>query len=257
MVLMAQAKSNRRVTTTAPSKNTEIQKIKYSKEDEPTFYKCPTCGTPYKKIDDNFPASQSEMYAGWNYHLPICKRCLDSMFSHYTEAYGNDEDAAIRRICEKFDIYYNVSLLNASRKITKNHSRIHTYVSRANLSQYKGKTFDTILDEERKEGVIETLDDVKESKKAKLKTVKFFGTGFEDDDYVFLEDEYSVGPRVYLQLLSDSTSQCTPLQFSFTPPRCPDVFGTFTCQSAPMAHKQKAGKSNHSPTTICPFLFLS
>ena len=131
------------------------------------------------------------MYAGWNYHLPICKRCLDAMFSHYTEAYGNDEDAAIRRICEKFDIYYNVSLLNASRKITKNRSRIHTYVSRANLSQYKGKTFDTTLDEERKEGVIETYEDIKDDKKTKLKTVKFFGTGFSDDDYQYLQDQYT------------------------------------------------------------------
>ena len=188
---MVQVKSNRRVSTTAPSRNTEIQKIKYFKEDEPTFYKCPTCGTPYKKLDDNFPASQSEMYAGWDYHLPICKRCLDKTFTHYTEVYGNDEDAAIRRICEKFDIYYNVSLLNASRKITKNRSRIHTYVSRANLNQYKGKTFDTTLDEERIEGVIETYDDIKDEKKTKLKTVKFFGTGFSDDDYQYLQDQYT------------------------------------------------------------------
>lgn len=188
---MAQAKSNRRVTTTAPSKNTEIHKIKYSKEYEPTFYKCPTCGTPYKKLDDNFPASQSEMYAGWEYHLPICKRCMDKLFEHYTEVYGGDEDAAIRRICEKFDIYYNISLLNASRKITKNRSRIHTYVSRANLTQYKGKTFDTTLDEERKEGVIETYEDIKYDKKTKLKTVKFFGTGFSDDDYQYLQDQYT------------------------------------------------------------------
>ena len=187
---MAQEKSNRRIATTAPSKNTEFQKVKYSKEDQPNFYKCPCCATSYVKLDDNFPASQSELYAGWNYHLPICKKCLDKMFEHYTEVYGNDEDAAIRRICEKYDIYYNVSLLNASRKITKNRSRIHTYISKANLVQYKGKTYDTTLDEERKEGVIETLDDVRDSKKAKLKTVKFFGTGFEDDDYVFLEDEY-------------------------------------------------------------------
>ena len=156
---MAQEKSNRRVTKTAPSQNTEFQKIKYSKEDEPNFYKCPTCSTSYVKLDDNFPASQSEMYAGWNYHLPICKKCLDKMFEHYTGVYGNDEDMAIRRICEKFDIYYSTSLLNASRKITKNRSRIHTYISKANLIQYKGKTFDTTLDEERKEDVIETLDD--------------------------------------------------------------------------------------------------
>ena len=187
---MAQRESNRRITKTAPSKNTEFQKIKYSKEDEPNFYKCPCCATSYVKLDDNFPASQSELYAGWNYHLPICKKCLDKMFEHYTEVYGNDEDAAIRRICEKYDIYYNVSLLNASRKITKNRSRIHTYISKANLVQYKGKTYDTTLDEERKDDVIETLDDVKDAKKAKLKTVKFFGTGFSDDDYQYLQEQY-------------------------------------------------------------------
>ena len=191
MSVLAQEKSNRRIATTAPSKNTEFQKVKYSKEDQPNFYKCPCCATSYVKLDDNFPASQSELYAGWNYHLPICKKCLDKMFEHYTEVYGNDEDAAIRRICEKYDIYYNVSLLNASRKITKNRSRIHTYISKANLVQYKGKTYDTTLDEERKEGVIETLDDVKDAKKAKLKTVKFFGTGFSDDDYQYLQDQYN------------------------------------------------------------------
>lgn len=187
---MPQEKSNRRVTTTVPSKNTEVPKIRYSKEDEPTFYKCPVCGAPYKKLDDSFPASQSELYAGWSYHLPICKKCMDKLFEHYTAVYGGDEDVAIRRICEKFDIYYCASLLNASRKITKNRSRIHTYISRANLTQYAGKTFDTTLDEERVEGVIETLDDVKDSKIAKLKTVKFFGVGFDDEDYPFLEDEY-------------------------------------------------------------------
>ncbi|WP_099467751.1 hypothetical protein [Konateibacter massiliensis] len=187
---MAQEKSNRRVVVTAPSKSTEIQKIRYSKDEEPNFYKCPTCSTNYTKLDDNFPSSQSELYAGWNYHLPICKKCTDKLFEHYTTAYGGDEDAAIRRMCEKYDIYYSSSLLSASRKITKNRSRIHSYISKSNLTQYSGKTYDTTLDEERVEGVIETLDDIKDSKKAKLKTVKFFGIGFDEDDYVFLEDEY-------------------------------------------------------------------
>lgn len=187
---LPQEKSTRRVATTAPSKNTEIQKITHICKEEPSFYKCPTCGIHYKKLDDNFPASQSELYAGWNYHLPVCKKCMDKLFEHYTNVYGGDEDAAIRRICEKYDIYYSVSLLNASRKITKNRSRIHTYISKANLIQYKGKTFDTTLDEERVDGIIETFEDVKDSKNAKLKTVKFFGVGFDDEDYPFLEDEY-------------------------------------------------------------------
>ncbi|MDE7309758.1 MAG: hypothetical protein K2N61_14075 [Lachnospiraceae bacterium] len=194
---MAQPKSNRRVATTAPSENTKLQKIKYSKEDEPDFYKCPACGMPYKKLDDNFPASQSELYAGWDYHLPICKRCMDRLFEHYTEGYGGDEDTAIRRICEKFDIYYSVSLLNASRKITKTRSRIHTYVSKANLVQYKGKTYDTTLDEERN-NTINSIDDF-DMKKAKgdistTKTaLKRWGIGiFADNDYSLLEEHYKM-----------------------------------------------------------------
>lgn len=187
---MAQEKSNRRVVRTTPSKNTEIKKIIHEENEAPSFYACPTCGKKYVKLDGNFPASQSELYAGWDYHIPICRNCLDKIFEHYTTVYGGDEDLAIRRICEKFDIYYTVSLLNASRKTSKNRSRIHNYISKANLIQYKDKTYDTTLDEEKREGIVETLEDVKESKKLKLKTVKFFGTGFEDDDYIFLEDEY-------------------------------------------------------------------
>jgi len=188
---LTEHKNTGRKNITKPSENTKIQKIKYSKEDKPNFYKCPSCGTSYKGLEDNFPASQSELYAGWDYHLPICKHCMDKLFEHYTEVYGNNEEAAIRRICEKFDIYYNESLLEASNKINKNCSRIHSYISRANLKQYKDKTYDTTLDEERRDDVIETLDDVKDFKRAKLKTVKFFGTGFTDDDYLFLQDQYA------------------------------------------------------------------
>lgn len=189
---MPQEKSNRRVTTTAPSKNTEIQKIRYAKEDYPNFYKCPACATSYIKLDNNFPASQSELYAGWNYHLPICKKCLDRMFMHYTEAYGGDEDAAIRRICSKYDIYYSISLLNASRKISKYCSRIHTYISKANLIQYKGKTYDTTLDEERKDGVINTVNDLEEITDYKItsKTFKFWGAGYDVSIYPTLQGYY-------------------------------------------------------------------
>lgn len=192
---LPQEKSTRRVTTTAPSKNTEIQKIVHSSEDEPSFYKCPTCSTHYKKLDDNFPASQSELYAGWDYHLPVCKKCMDKLFEHYTEVYGGDEDAAIRRICEKYDIYYSVSLLSASRKITKNRSRIHTYISKANLIQYKGKTFDTTLDEERSSHKIESIEDIENSDintgyKLTSKMIKFWGSGYDPKVYPTLQGYY-------------------------------------------------------------------
>ena len=188
---MSEEKSTRSLTITTPKDTTSVKKIRYSKTDEPDFYKCTVCGTPYKNLDGNFPASQSELYSGWDYHISTCRKCLDRLFEHYTEAYGGDEDMAIRIICQKYDIYYDVSLLNASRKITKTRSRIHNYISKSNLRQYAGKTFDTTLDEERKGNVIENIDDLKENKsKIRIKTVKFWGTGFTDDDYDYLQEQY-------------------------------------------------------------------
>ena len=194
---MAQEKSNRRIKKTVPLKNTEIQKIENTKDEQPNFYKCPSCGGKYTKLLDNFPASQSELYAGWDYHLPICKRCLNKMFEHYTKVYGGDEDAAIRRICEKYDIYFSISLLNASRKITKSRSRIHTYISKANLTQYKDKTYDTTLDEERKDGVIESKEHLEELKEKGVTSVTItaterWGVGLSEWDYSTLEDHYKM-----------------------------------------------------------------
>lgn len=193
---MPQEKSNRRVTKKAPSQNTELKKINNTKINEPNFYICPTCGNNYKDLK-SFPASQSELYAGWDYHIPLCRTCLDEVFKHYTNAYGGDEDKAIRRICEKFDIYYNVSLLNASRKITKTRSRIHNYISKANLLQYKDKTFDTTLDEERN-NTISSMEDYDEKKlngeiTATKIALKRWGVGvFADTDYSILEEHYKM-----------------------------------------------------------------
>ena len=196
---MAQAKSNRHLKTTAPSANTELKKIVNEEKERPSFYVCPTCGGKFKELK-SFPASQSKMYAGYDYHIPLCRSCLDKIFEHYTEVYGGDEDQAIRRICEKFDIYYDVSLLNASRKITQTRSRIHNYISKANLAQYKDKTYDTTLDEERR-GFVTSLEEFEEKKEDGSTTltkaaVERWGVGlFSESDYFLLEDHYKMLKR--------------------------------------------------------------
>lgn len=195
-----EVKSNRRVNLTAPSKDTKIPKIiKVRDSKEPNLYKCCYCGTSYSKLDTNFPASQSELHAGLDYHLPICRKCLDKLFEHYTVVYGGDEDLAIRRICEMFDVYYNVSLLNASRKITKKRSRIFAYISRWNLQQYKDRTYDTTLDEERNdtEEVIESAEHLEELQSKGLSNISIdiletWGSGFPDIDYKILNDHYKM-----------------------------------------------------------------
>ena len=123
--------------------------------------RCTTCGKTFTKQAGNFPASQSPIYACNNHFLPVCKTCIDKLYEHYCAVLGNDEDA-IRRICMKFDIYYSKALAESSRKIAVDRSRVHTYISRANLSQFRGKTYDTTIDEESRQ-VIESVEEVKES----------------------------------------------------------------------------------------------
>lgn len=191
MINIAELKSNRRSTTPIEKdKNKQLEKIAHLDIKTPEEYICAACGKPFKKLDGNFPASQSEIYAGLEYHLPVCKKCLDKLYDHYCIKLG-DEDEAIRRICMKFDIYYDQSLANASRKITKDRSRIHTYISRANLLQYKNRTYDTTLEEE-KTNTIDTIDELKDNKNSKVTqtTIRFFGLGFSEDEYQWLQMQY-------------------------------------------------------------------
>ena len=107
---------------------------------------------------------------------------------------GNEEKA-IDRMCQIFDWFFHEEPLAASKQISEDRSRINDYVNKLNLQQTvkKGTTYvDTIKNDfiNKSEKIIETLEEAKESKKPKLKTVKFFGSGFEDDEYQFLEDEY-------------------------------------------------------------------
>ena len=44
--------------------------------------------------------------------------------------------------------------------------------------------------ENNNNNVIATIEDIKNSKSTKVETIKFFGMGFSDEDYMYLEDEY-------------------------------------------------------------------
>lgn len=118
---------------------------------------------------------------------------MNDLFLFYTDKLGSEEEA-IRRICMKFDIYYNESLAEASRKISADRSRIHTYVSRANLTQYRDKTYDTTLDEEATSAVT-SMEDVNElerdgSVEVTKKAVKTWGFGLNPEDYGFLSGQF-------------------------------------------------------------------
>lgn len=144
----------------------------------------------FKKQNGNFTKVRSPLYFNNNGYIHICNTCLIELYDHYVEAL-NSEDAAIRRMCMKFDIYFNPDIIQMTRNGSTTNSRIKAYISKTNLAQIKGSTYDDTLDEESGE-IIESIEDVKEKKNVKVsqKTVKFWGTGFTEADYVFLNDKY-------------------------------------------------------------------
>ena len=115
--------------------------------DERTEFYCCRCQKQYKRQKANFPASQSTLYKGNGGYLAICNNCVDELFEHYKAALGNEADA-IRRVCLKFDIYWNPEIYQMLNKASTSQSRVRAYISKTNLYKYIGKTFDDTLDEE-------------------------------------------------------------------------------------------------------------
>lgn len=156
-------------------------------------FKCSCCGAGFNSQKINFQKTNSPLFQSNDGYLPWCKSCTDKYMILLTAFYSGNEEHAIEHFCQQVDWVFDVEPLKCAREISSDRSRISHYAAKKNLNVGGRKTFFDSLKYNflnKKAEVIETLEDVKDSKKAKLKTVKFFGTGFEDDDYVFLEDEY-------------------------------------------------------------------
>lgn len=197
---MAQKTNTTRKPKRVSRRNTQVRKV-VKQEEETGLFICCTCGRQYDKYATNFPKVQSEIWAARDHYLPICKNCLDDLFEHYLDVYGGDDKKAIRRVCMGFDIYYSEKILDACQNTKKSQSLIHSYLSKSNLIQYRGKheflTYDTTLDEERDERA-EAIEEAMEGVDAdKIKTrispeaYKRWGTGaYEIEEYRILEDHY-------------------------------------------------------------------
>ena len=102
------------------------------------------------------------------------------------------EKKTIKRICMMNDIYYSDKVFENALKSNTN-TMLAAYMKTVNLIQYRKKTFDKTIEEEEiilEEETVDDYDDTKNLKKVNKKTVRFFGTGFSEDDYEFLQQEY-------------------------------------------------------------------
>jgi hypothetical protein len=137
-----------------------------------------------------FPVTSSKIYGNNDYRLSICKDCLDDLYeNYYRPKIGNDEDA-VRRLCMKFDIYYNPAIVQMMRDGARPNKHFSFYVQKTSLQQYASKTYDDTIDEEAaSEKNVVKYHDLAESGVLD-ETVKFWGFGFSAEDYEYLDGRY-------------------------------------------------------------------
>ena len=155
------------------------------------------CGKEY--VDTNYYKSNSIFFSNFG-RIPYCKHCIEKLFQQCYEKYKeennlNPEKKAVKRLCAAFDIFYSDVAYNSAIKQIKerdlNISVFSAYMKQINLTQYKGKNFDTtLLNEEQNAFIAEMPDDATINIDVEESVVNFFGTGFSEDDYKYLKKEY-------------------------------------------------------------------
>lgn len=158
--------------------------------------KCSCCGKGFTSPKNYFQKSNSPLFQSNDGYLPWCKECSDKYYTLLCAMYTGNQEHAIEHFCQQVDWVYDENPLVVAKEYESGHrdrTRLSHYSARKNLNVGNRKTYiDTIKYdfENNRDGIIESIEDIKDSKKTKAKTVRFFGTGFADEDYSFLEDEY-------------------------------------------------------------------
>ena len=160
---------------------------------------CFYCGKEY--VDTNYYKSNSEFYSNIG-KIPYCKQCIEKFYQYYYEKYTNEgcltpERKAVKRLCMIFDIYYTDSVFNSSMNKIKesnmNISPMGQYMKTIQLSQYNRnkETYEnTITQEEQEDFSKNSIINISNNEKVDEATIRFFGAGFADEDYIFLKEEY-------------------------------------------------------------------
>ena len=137
--------------------------------------------------------------------IPYCKECLDKLYQGYLEkykntGYANPDRKAIERICMIFDVYYSDKIFDSAVKVSEKMTDtpfVLLYFKQVKLYQYRTKNYDTTIHEKYKaakdkESVFSIYNDDDSHKDKEIELgMKLFGSGFSDEDYVYLYEEYS------------------------------------------------------------------
>lgn len=174
-------------------------------QETPIELSCLSCG---KDITNDKAYVTNSIFFKNIKRLPYCKNCINKIYNKYVNEfqkknYKYPEKKAIQRFCMAFDYYYsdqtydNVFDDKEKTQVRKNgedYSPIMYYLKHMNLIQYQNKSYLNTIADQYKEFRIENsslfdkndVDAIKDSNKLE----HFFGKGFTDEEYRYLEEQY-------------------------------------------------------------------
>lgn len=167
----------------------------------PETLRCICCDNAY--AINEFYSSDSEWYASFG-KVPYCRACLDKFYQDYLKKYKDlkylfPERKAVERICMTLDLFYSDKIFDLAVKASQTKvmaSLISLYFQQVKLYQHRNKDYNTTIQEKYKNSKDENVaTSVHTDKDAELNeevmwATKFFGNGFENDDYLFLSEQY-------------------------------------------------------------------
>ena len=167
----------------------------------PATLHCMGCNKPYDS--DEFYGSDSDLYESIG-KIPYCKECIERLYQDYLKkykslGYDSPERKAVERICMAFDIYYSDKVFDNAVKDSETKTGapiIASYFKQIKLYQYRKKDYDTTIYENfvkiKNENLLmstQVQNNVQKSEEID-KAIRLFGSGFEDDDYLYLYEQY-------------------------------------------------------------------
>ena len=163
---------------------------------------CTACGEE-KAPNAGFYLSRSKLYKFNDGRMPICKECLSKLFKELQAKYS-DEVKALYHLCMLFDIYFDKDLVTKSSNMenfSDEDNLLKSYMKNVNsLNQYKFKdsmssdciVLDDNLINVEKENIEEDIYEEREmTPELKKLCLKRWGSGYSDEDYLYLEDNYA------------------------------------------------------------------
>lgn len=167
----------------------------------PKKLNCLCCNKVYDSSE--FYDSDSEIYRSIG-KIPYCKDCIENMYQDYlqkykTFGYKEIKRRSIERLCMTFNLYYKDSIFDSAIKAFNegsNATLVALYMKFVKLYQWRDKNYDNTIkdryDVDEKSNPMPSFykRDMKGREETIERATNFFGTGFSDDDYIFLQDQY-------------------------------------------------------------------